>query len=307
MATPYITPGMLTSAPAGISWKVVPTLTADSAEQLAQLDQVCWRATSIVDSYCRQPLRATANTETATGPGAPRVAVDRHTGMGLLVTQYSPVVEVLGVLVAPSRSFPPQWCRVPDDHCRIRHPAPLSAGPAPVTTPAGGNAIDLAPSHLDWRHGRSGWQVQYSYLSGWPHTSLTADTQAGDTTVQVDDVTGWTGAVGFAYDGPGTEPVQATAAAATVPVELPNGAGTVDAGPGTVTLAAPLTAGHPAGTVISAMPTAVIQATLLLATVQALEGLNAIAVQSMSGRLAGGLGPLATEAEMILDDYRRVI
>jgi len=305
--TPYITPGMLTSAPAGIAWQVIPTLTADSAAQLAQLDQVCWRATSLVDTYCHQPLRATVTTQTDTGPGLSRIAVDRHTDTGTIITRYSPVAEVLAVQLSPTRAFPPQWTAVPAGQYRPRHPVVTSPNPTPVTTPSGGNLIDVAPGHITGRHGRGGWNVQCTYISGWAHTNLTAPATAGAVQVSVDDVTGWAAATGFCYDGPDTEVITATTATATQPAQLPNGAGTVQAGPGTLTLASPLTHDHPAGTVFSALPTAVIQASILLATVQALEGIDAIATQSMTGQLAGGTGALATEAEMILDYYRRVM
>ena len=306
MATPYVTPAMLTSAPAGIAWTVIPTLTANSAEQQAQLAQVCWKATSIVDTYCRQPLRATINTESGNGPGHPRVAVNRDTHTGTLITRRWPVTGVAAVQTSLARNFPPQWSLVPADQYKVRHPVIASAVSAPVTGPSGGNVIDVGPGYINWDYGRGGWDVLYSYGSGWPHAGLTVAATAGATSVTVDDVTGWAGVTGFAYDSTSTEAVQVTAAAATSPPVLQGTGGTVQAGPGTLTLSAPLGFAHAAGTVISALPANAIHAAVLAATVQALEGIDAIATQSLSGQLAGGTGALATEVEMILDDFRRI-
>ncbi|RPE39748.1 hypothetical protein EDD90_2765 [Streptomyces sp. Ag109_O5-1] len=306
MTTPYITPAMLTSRPAGISWAVVPTLNADTAAQQAQLEQVCWVATSVLDTYCRQPLRATVKTDTRPGPGMPRVAMDRATGAGILVTEHRHVTDTVALALAPARTYPAAWSVIPLGQYRPRHPVFPGAGLS--TGPVGGHTVDVAPGHIDARWGRGGWLVQLSYISGWPHTSLTAAAKAGDTQISVDDVTGWAqGWSGMAYDGPATEQVTAPTATATTPLVLPNGAGTVHSGPGTVTLAAPLTQPHPAGTVVSALPADVVHAAVLAATVQALETIDAIATQSLSGELAGGTGALATEVEMILDDYRRVM
>lgn len=305
MPTPYITPAMLTSRPAGISWNVVPTLTADTASQQAQLAQVCWSATSTVDTYCCQPLRATVNTDIPNGPGVRRVAVDRDTGVTTVVTPFRHVTQVLAVQTSLTRAFPPVWSPVAAGNYRLRHPVYTTSGVS--TGPIGGNVVDVAPSTIDWRHGRGGWQVQVSYVSGWPHTSLTVAAKAGDTQISVDDVTGWAqGWTAFCYDGPNTETVTSQSAAATTPLTLPNGAGTAQSGPGTVTLGAPLTQAHPVGAVVSALPPAVLRAAALAATVEALEAIDAIATQSLSGQMAGGTTVLAEEVEMILDPYIRV-
>ena len=305
-ATPYITPAMLQAHPAGISWNVIPTLTASTQAQLAQLSQVCWQATSAVDRYCRQPLRATVNTDTDTGPGSSRVAVDRRTRKGTLITRRWPVTSVAAVQTSLASAFPQQWTLVPSGQWKVRHPPVLSSGPTPATGPSGGNVIDVAPGYVTWDYGRGGWDVMVSYVSGWPHAGLTAAAQQGAQQVSVDDVTAWNGAVGFIYDGTSTEPVQVTSVTATSPVPLPGVGGTVQAGPGTLTLSQPLTSGHGVGTVVSALPPDIIRATALQASVMALEGIDAIATQSLSGQMAGGTGVLAEEVEMILDDYRRV-
>lgn len=307
--TPYITTSMLLARPAGISWLNVPTLTADTDAQYAQIDQECWAATSAVDRYCRQPLRAVVNTQVDRGPGMPRVYVDRLTGVLTVITRNTPVQSVQAVQYAsvpPFGSFPPAWQAVPAAAWSVRTPPVSSAGPALVSVPGGGNAVDVAPGYVDWSFGRGGFQVMTSYTSGWPHAGITANAAAGDQTLTVDDVTAWTGWSGYIYDGASSEQVEVTGVAADSPATLPGSGGTVQAGPGTVTLSAPLTYPHSDGAVVSALPPDVIRAAGLQAAVQALQVLEGIAAQSMSGRAPGATGLLATEVEMILDDYRRV-
>ena len=234
----------------------------------------------------------------------PRVSVDRNTGNGSLITRQWPVIAVNAVQVAEARGFPPQWTLVPPSSCRIRTPVLMPASGAPVTTASGGNGVDIAPGYLRGdRRGR--YLVSLSTASGYPHAGITATAAEGAESLTVDDVTGWEGWTGFVLDGPATECVTITAAQAATPVQLPGIAGTVQAGPGTLTLAEPLGYEHPAGTLITAIPLAALQAAALSAAVIALETIAAIAVQSSSGQLPGGLGALATESELALDDFVR--
>ena len=304
-ATPYITPSMLLSRPAGLSWRTVPTLTADDAAQLAQLAQVCWTATSAVNVYCRQPLRAVVNTEQESGPAVSgRVGVNRATRRATVITRRAPVLSVQAVQF--SQAFADSWSLVPAGQYRPRHPVVMSAGPAPETGPSGGNAIDIAPGYITLDQGRGGFDVMTSYTSGWPHAGLTATAGEAATELEVDDVTGWAGWTGFIYDGIQTELVQVTSAAAATPVQLPGIAGTVQAGPGTLTLSGPTAYQHQQWAVISALPGNALHGAALYAAVEALETLTSIAAQSMATQLPGGLGALATEAELRLDDFRRV-
>lgn len=302
---------MLVRIPNGVSWGIIPWPKATSAEQQAAQMDVCWKATSIVDTYCRQVLRATADTEQLAGPGVPRCNVDRNTGNGVLQMKRWPVTSVLAILTAPARSFDPvAWSPVPAGNWRIRHPLIYSGDSASATAPDGGWTIDVAPDYINWRCGRGGQVVQVSYVNGWPHTSLTETAGSGASVLSVDDVTGWAGASGFAYDGAATEQLAGVSVSAASPLVLPNGAGEAQAGPGTITLTAPLAYEHQQGTVISALPASVIHAAALAATVQALEGaVDAIAIQSLSGEhVQTGMSSegLSTEYELLLDPYRRV-
>jgi hypothetical protein len=302
---PYISSDVLLNQPAGISWQVVPTLTADSAEQTAQLDLVCQQVTSLVDGYLNQPLRAVCVTEEARWPGQPRVSVDRHSGIGQIVTRQWPVIAVNAVQTSPARSFPPAWQLIQAEQARIAVPVLKPVSGSPVTTASGGNRIDLAPGVLQQGFGREQQLVSWSTTSGYPHTQLSADVASAAQSVPVDDVTGWEGWTGVILDGPQTEWVSVMSATATAPVQLPGSGGTVDAGPGTLTLAAPLASGHKQGALLTAIPLAALQAAALKAAVIALETIAAIAVQSSSGQLPGGLGALAFEAEVALQPFAR--
>jgi hypothetical protein len=235
--------------------------------------------------------------------------VDRATGVATLITRQWPVTQVLAVQTSPYRCIPPTWSPVPAGYAIIRTPVELPLSGVPLQGPSGGNAIDVAPGYIDSCHGRGYFRVLYSVTCGWPHTSLTGAAEAEATEISVDDVTGWDAIPsGFAWDA-AMEPVTVQSAAAAVPVQLPGaaGAGTVNAGPGTLTLASPLQFAHAAGTIISALPADVIRAAALHAAVEALETIDAIATQSMSGEMAGGTGVLAEEAEKALDSYLAVI
>lgn len=310
MATPYVTASLLQSRPASIAWTVTPKLTADLASQTAQLEQECWTATSAVDRFLHQPLRATVNTEEGLCPGYPRFGVNPHNGLGNIITRRWPVTQVLAVQVAPSRSFPPAWALVPAGSALIRTPVIGASGPAPVTVPSGGNAIDVAPGYLRRDCGRGGQRVMVSYVAAYPHCGLTEAAEKGASTITVDDVTGWANpqgfSAGFAYDGTLTEGVQVTAASAMTPITLPGIGGTAQAGPGTLTLSAPLQFAHATGTVVSALTPDSIRAVALQAMVQALEGIDAIAAQSLAGQMSGGSAEVAANAAAVLCDYRAI-
>ena len=316
MVTPYCSAGMLTAQPAGLSWQTVPTLTASTQEQAAQLAQVCRNASSIVDSSCRQPLRATVNTETLTAPGKGRLTIDAETGIGSVVTRRWPVAQVLAVQTSPARAFPPVWTPVAVNQTSIRYPVLSAPFAAPQSSASGGNVIDLAPGVASWANGRGTLRLEHAYLSGWAHAGTTSMALAGAMTVHVDDVTGWAGASGWIYDGTSTEPVTVTTVSADSALVIPGivnpvvnslsgGALTVQAGPGTVTLTSPLTYGHGAGTVLSALPETALRAAALFCAVQAIETIDAIATQSLSGEV-GSTSLLAQSAEMALCEFRRV-
>jgi hypothetical protein len=302
---------MLTNAPTGISWSIIPFPKASTPQQLAEQTNICWRATGIVDNYCNQVLRATADTEYYNGPDY-RVTVQQATGNARIVLQRWPVLQVLAVSVSPNAAFPRQWSVLPNGYYDVEHPI---IGVYGSTTPSaagdGGQAVLVAPGYVNWSMGRNGYRIAISYLNGWAHTSLTAAAVAGATTVQVDDVTAFTGASAFVYDGEESETAMVSSASATSPVVLPISSTSVQAGPGTLTLSSPLLNAHAVGTVFSALPQDVIWATVLAAATQALEsGIDAITIQSVSGAATvggHGVAELSQQYEVILGPYRRTV
>lgn len=284
---------------------------------------ICWRATSVVDTFCNQMLRATVANEQLTGPGAPRFGFMPGTDQFMLVMRQWPISEILAIQYACNRP-PLVWNTAAPDTYLINHPLiGQYTDTASATAPDGGWSIQLDPCAIGnpsggvygpvraGRWSRNGLRLLVSYTNGWPHTSLTASAAADATTVEVDDVTGWVGASGFAYDGSATEQVAVAAVVASSPLELPNGAGTAQTGPGTLTLSSPLTYAHETGTLVSALPANVMQATILVATSQVLDsGIESISAQTLSGSTSlGGKGvqDLIDQIKDLLAPYRRVI
>lgn len=317
MATPYITPEMLTSAPTGVSWSIIPMPKATTAQQLAEQTNICWRATTLIDGFVNQAMRSTIDSEQRSGPGEYRINIEASTGVARWTLSRWPVTEVLAVQVSGNAQFPRQWTQVPNGQWDIENPVigvygsyvPGGSGGG------GGQSIIIAPGYVSWWMGRKGYRLACSYLNGWPHAGIMTTAAAGATTLQVDDVTGFAGASAFIYDGVSTEVVSISSVTANTNVTLPNGGGTAPGGPGTLTLASPLqfahTGSNPASVVISSLPQDVIWATVLAAMAQALEaGITSVSIQNITGsQTAGGHGvsDLHLQWETIMEPYRRVI
>lgn len=300
---------MIQNAPTGMPWNIIPFPKASNAQQKAEQVNICWRATNRVDAWCNQPLRSTLNSETLQGPDY-RLTVG-NSGVGRAITSRWPVTELLGGQVSPRATFPRQWQQIPASAMDMESP-PMGTYGTTVegAAGAGDQAVLIAPGYVSWACGRNGYTAQLAYLNGWPHAGLTAAALAGAMQLQVDDVTSFTGASAFLYDGGLTEVVQVLSVAATSPVTLFNGT-VVQTGPGTLTLAAPLAAGHVEGITVSALPQDVAQATILFGAAQILDaGVTSITVQTVSGSKQSAQSDrqsLIDEAQDILRPYRRVI
>lgn len=296
---PYITPAMLIAAPTGIAWSTIPTPRATPEQQLAEQLNICMRATAAVDGYCETPLRATIDTETLFGPGDFRFQL-RPNGTAWLVLSRPPVVSVLSGQYSPSASFPPVWTQLPASAFKVYQPIMgLYGTSSPGTTDTGGQAVLMAPGTVNGSRGSV--EVQVTYLNGWPHAQLMVASNAGDSTLQVDDVTGWLGACGTVMDSTGQE-------AATVTGVSPAVAGALS-GPGTLTLSAPLANAHPIGCLFTTLPASVIDAAILFAVSQALvRGATAMSAPGGSGSSGGGsksIDEYTSEAELKIHRFRR--
>lgn len=312
LGTAYISTQMLNDASTGIAWNLIPDINADDAAKAAEQTNIIWRATSMVDTECNQILRATVDNEQLTGPRSQRCGFLPGTQIPQLVMRRSPITSILAVQITATDAFPESFSALPATDYRVQHPLiNMYTDAASATAPDGAGTILLAKHWLRRTMRRNQKTLLVSYTNGWPHTSLTGPASQGDTQIQVDDVTGWTGAVGMVYDGSATEPTTANAVSADSPLQLPNGAGTAQTGPGTVTLTAPLSYDHETGVLVSSLPPIVQQATIYACVLQALEsGIDAITAETLPGRetVAGhGLEWIEGEFEKKLNAFRRVV
>lgn len=307
--TPYITPSVLRNAPTGIDWTTVPSRLSSNTARAAELANICVRATGIAEGITNQVLRATNDTEYFSGPDY-RVTINRSTGNARILVSRWPILQVLGGQVSPD-IFPRSWISVPANQFDVeRPPIGLFGASQAADIAEGGQAIIMGAGFLSWWPGRNAYRIQVQYVNGWPHTSLTAVANPGSPQlVQVDDCTGWapstfgvgqTGATGIFYDGIFQEVAQCTASSVTT-------------GPGTLTLANPLTFTHQPGTMFTTLPRAVMNAVIDLAASLALErGASATTIQSVSGGAGSTGGPVGVKelrdlAAQSLKVYARVI
>lgn len=309
--TPYITPEILTQAPTGISWNTIPSGSQTTAQQrTSEQWNICGRATSMIEGYCNQVLRCVLDTEFLQGPNY-YVTVQQATGNIRAIMSRWPVLDIASVQVSPN-CFPRQWTSLPAGYWAPETPIIGTYG----TTAAGGSAqgsqsiIFSSQAGGQWWLGRDGFAFQIQYYSGWPHTGLSSASVAGTSTLAVNDCTGWALSSGLTsvqttratiYDPGGSEEVvTATAASATT-------------GPGNLTLASPTLYSHPAGTMVSTLPSTIQWAGVLFATSIALtRGATATSIHTIPGAGSGtpalkGPDSLMEEAELLLHAYRRVI
>lgn len=307
--TPYVTPQILINAPTGISWNTIPPGSNVSQEtRTAEQWNIAQRASTMADGYCNQVLRATLETERVQGPDY-YATYQQATGNIRIILSQWPVLSVTAIQVS-ANTFPRSWTSLPSGYWDVETPAMgVYNATQPTAAGQGGQSIIFSgQAGGGWCLGRSGFVFQVQYVAGWPHTSLTSAVEAGATSIDVDDCTGWAvadeagtvGATGNVYDTGLQEVVQVTAASET-------------AGPGTLTLASALNYNHASGVMVSTMPASIQWATILFATsialVRGATATTAHSIPSGAPNSPGGKGPdaLAEEAELLLHPFRRVI
>lgn len=303
--TPYVSPGILRAAPTGIVWNTVGAgAKPDDQQQENELANLCFRSTSMINGYCNQPLRATIDIETLYGPGDFRFNILPSSVARLLLSR-SPVTDVLGGRISAAMAFPASWSAVTASNFKIEKPLVGVYGTtAPGGSGDGGQAVLMAPGWAAWAGASYGWQVEVTYINGWPHGSLQAAATSGQSVLQIDDCTGWgppagysLGAAGTIHDPGNQEEISVLAASA-------------QSGPGTLTLSAPLAYDHADGCIVTTLPQSIMQAAILFAVSQALvRGATATTIQSVPGSASGSRGSMdyAREAELLCQPYRRVI
>jgi hypothetical protein len=317
---PYISPVTLTSAPTGIDWTGIPVgddVTA--AQNVNEQWNMIQRATARVDGYCNQVMRATLDMELVHGPDY-RVTVGPGSG-GVVPTPYWggsaatnariilqrwPILEVTNVQVSPN-AFPRNWVTVTSGYYEPENPPiGLYGSVAPSDAAEGSQAIIVGGGFIDWQLNRNGYAIKVTYINGYPHTSLTSAVTAGATLLPVQDTTGWaienyfgmaTGASGIIKDGGNQEVVQVSAAS-------------VASGPGNLTVPA-ITYPHPAGTLVTTMPSSIEQACILFAAAEALtRGATTTTIHDVGGHAqntGGDVAGLTAQAQMLLKPFRRTI
>lgn len=282
---------------------------------------MCTRATAQVNGYCNQVIRATLDTELLHGPDW-RVTVGPGGGGGWnplswlgnnasynarLILARFPILQVTNVQVCPNATWPRVWTALPSGYYEPEiPPIGIYGSASPASDAMGGQAILVAPGYINWMYGRNGWAVQVSYVNGFPHAKINVDANVGDTTLVVDDCTGWgitsyagsTGATGVVKDAGSQETIHCTGSSVT-------------AGPGTLTLDTPLVYSHPAGTLITTMPAQIEQACILFAVAEALtRGATTTTIHDIGGHAqntGGDVSGLKTEAELLCHPFRRTI
>jgi len=283
---------------------------------------MCQRATALVNGYCNQVLRATADVELLHGPDF-RVTVGPGAGGSInapywiggwgnsfntrIILSRFPILQVTNVATCPNTTFPRTWTSLPAN-CYEPEIPPIGiyGSVSPSSEAFGSQAIIVAPGYINWANGRNGWAIQVEYVNGFPHCEITASASAGDTSLTVDDCTGWgitnwagiTGATGVIKDSGQQETIHVTATSAT-------------SGPGTLTLSSALVYPHEAGTLFTTLPASIEQACILFCTAEALtRGATTTTIHDIGGHAqntGGDVTGLKAEAELLCHPYRRSI
>ncbi|MDI3341275.1 MAG: hypothetical protein QJR03_12170 [Sphaerobacter sp.] len=194
------------------------------ADQDAELARVIARASSWIYAYCRQVLVATQDTETHF------VRPDRWGRLTVLVNRF-PVRSVTAI----------QWRQSPQSGWQVSDVAKVQVNGRLVT------ATDAVPGR---EFGGQPYEIQITYVNGWPNTTLAEAAAAGATSVTVASAFGVSaGDVLHVYDGGSTEDITVASVSGN-----------------TLTLASPLMYAHAQGVSVTALDPVVKEAAILVAS-----------------------------------------
>lgn len=318
---PYLSPLTLLTAPTGVDWTTIPPSDDyNAAQNMAEMWNMCARATSRVDSYCNQPLRATADVELCHGPDfrvtcgpaaggySPTPYWAKAGGNARIILSRRPILQVSQIQVCANATWPRSWTTLPSGWAEPESPAiGLYGSSAPSGDASGGQAILVGPGYISWNLGRNGYAIQVSYLNGWPHASLTSAVTAGVTSLPVNDCTGWavenyygtyTGATGVINDSGQQESFHVSSSSVT-------------AGPGNLVLASATAYPHPAGTIVTTMPRSIEEACIKFCAAEALtRGATSTTIHAVGGAAQSsdsGASSLIEEGELLIHPYRITI
>lgn len=280
---PYLTTQQYKLAPTPIPWDTLaPGGTLAQSED--QLEQLIERASGWVDSICMQVLQATVDTEQ-------RTAYANGYGQIIIHPRYHPVMQLTDF-----------WSGVnPLSMAEMSTLSNCSVEPTRIIVSQGGVPFmsSQGPLQFGGAFSPSGYPmfVRYSYINGYPVTTLAVQAAAGVQQIQVRDPTGIIpGLTPLAIrDGAPSENLTVTAVSGN-----------------TVSLASPLAYTHQPGAAVTALPQDVEEAVILATTALAkARGNMAIVAQSTQGKqindpLGAGTDLAAAEAILVRGDYVRV-
>jgi hypothetical protein len=239
----YLTVQEFINAPTGIDCtNIIPGGTV--AQNNAELTNVIRRASSWIDQICKMPsLEATINTET-------KEVYMNYRGMIRVHPDMIPIITLLDSVqyrVSPLNS----WVslnigeiEVYERYFTIYNLAEM------YVQPEGVQPLSILPyrsPYVKWRLKDLPIMLQYSYINGYPNTTLSSNASAGATSITVQNNTGMVSQTLTIYDNDLTEEVV---------ISSVNG--------NTVTLVSPLIFNHSAGVAVSALPSSVKQACIIL-------------------------------------------
>lgn len=243
-------------------WRNAPTA-VDSSDLIIggsdlsedqQLEAVIFRASSWIDLYCGQTLFASTDTEMG------RPYINRR-GELIIHPANWPVLAVTDVQMGP---VPSQLNEVDLTNAWVDRQL--------VTIPSGTVAQMTSAGPLQFGGFPYGAKVfaRWTYINGYPVTTLATLAVGGASTIQVTDITGIYAGTGLQIvdDDAGNESVIVAATPSTT----------------TLTLAATLNANHAAGLPVTSLPPAVKQAAILLTSALIRSrGNEALVMNSVSG------------------------
>lgn len=190
------------------------------AAQDEALAQKIWQASSWANLYCNQDLAATVNVEHR------RVSSSRD-GEMIVNTKYWPILEIRDVQIGSA----------PNMYTPMTDLSGIQIDLKQFTvTPTWGSGISSGPLQFGATPGYGSGRlfVRYSYVNGWPTTTLAASCLLGASSVQVADATGIYGGTAAiqaslttppatiltVYDGASTENLSVAAVTGTGPYTL---------------------------------------------------------------------------------------
>lgn len=168
LATPYLTLAELKRSPIYTQLqKLMPG--GSSADNDAELSQIIQRVSAMINGECNQILSATTDTEAGW-------ATMSDFGELRIHTRNNPIVEVISVQVGVD---PYSMTAVTDLTYALTDPWRITIPPQALRGVGGFWGV----------RGRRMW-AQWTYVNGFPVTTMTAPASAGDTQITVSDVTG---------------------------------------------------------------------------------------------------------------------